>query len=45
MKSFQQLFDGTSFKKGTEVAFAAGHKGELHTSIDGKEVRLVSRAG
>jgi len=44
MKSFQQLFDGTSFKKGTEVAFAAGHKGELHTSIDGKEVGVIKSA-
>jgi hypothetical protein len=38
MESFERLFDGITFKKGTEVAFATHHKGQLVTQIDGKQV-------
>lgn len=38
MESFERLFDGVTFKKGTEVAFATHHKGQLVTQIDGKQV-------
>jgi hypothetical protein len=39
MQAFEKLFDGVTFKKGTEVAFATHHKGQLVTQIDGKQVR------
>jgi hypothetical protein len=48
MKSFEGLFDGVSFKKGTEIAFSTHHKGQLVTQIDGKQVKHAActvRAG
>lgn len=39
MQAFEKLFDGVTFKKGTEVAFATHQKGQLVTQIDGKQVR------
>lgn len=38
MQAFERLFDGVNFRKGTEVAFATHHKGQLVTQIDGKQV-------
>jgi hypothetical protein len=43
MKSFERLFDGASFKKGTAIDFSASGKGKLVTKIDGQQVR--GRAG
>lgn len=43
MQAFEKLFDGVTFKKGTEVAFATHHKGQLVTQIDGKQVRRAEQ--
>lgn len=45
MQAFEKLFDGVTFKKGTEVAFATHHKGQLVTQIDGKQVRRAEQVG
>lgn len=41
MQAFEKLFDGVTFRKGTEVAFATHHKGQLVTQIDGKQVGTI----
>ncbi|KAF8060612.1 FAP2 [Scenedesmus sp. PABB004] len=42
LKAFEGLFDGVTFRKGTEIAFASHHKGQLVTQIDGKQVGSIS---
>jgi hypothetical protein len=44
MKAFEGLFDGVSFKKGTEIAFSTHHKGQLVAQIDGKQVGCMRHA-
>eukprot|EP00882_Tetradesmus_deserticola_P028756 GHRQ01032040.1.p2 GENE.GHRQ01032040.1~~GHRQ01032040.1.p2 ORF type:complete len:144 (+),score=72.36 GHRQ01032040.1:722-1153(+) len=41
LKAFAGLFDGVNFKKGTELAFATHHQGQLVTQIDGKQVGSI----
>ncbi|KAF6264171.1 chalcone isomerase [Scenedesmus sp. NREL 46B-D3] len=41
MKAFEGLFEGVNFKKGTEIAFATHHQGQLVTQIDGKQVGTI----
>eukprot|EP00879_Flechtneria_rotunda_P020668 GHRR01021747.1.p1 GENE.GHRR01021747.1~~GHRR01021747.1.p1 ORF type:complete len:142 (+),score=49.56 GHRR01021747.1:228-653(+) len=42
LEAFTKLFDGVNFKKGTEIAFATRHKGELVAKIDGKQVGNIA---
>jgi hypothetical protein len=39
MGEFERLFEGATFKKGTEIDFSASGKGKLVTKIDGRAVR------
>jgi hypothetical protein len=44
LKTFEAIFDGVSFKKGTSLDFSASSRGELSTSIKGKTVSIIDDA-
>jgi len=44
LKTFEAIFDGVSFKKGTSLDFSASSRGELTTSVKGKIVSVIDDA-